>query len=158
MAAIPPALTPATLINDPAYRNALDVWRAPRVNGECMSCHGPDFFDLARTGTLDSDIRRRGIMDGASPAEVEQLIEGVRVVRQAYRLAPENPRTFRPLQPGGAVLPGASTIARDLAFAEEFAKFAPTLTSAQPIRTLADAKRARDELLAIDLVVSVNVV
>lgn len=150
MAAIPPALTPATLINDPAYRNALDVWRAPRVNGECMSCHGPDFFDLARTGTLDSDIRRRGIMDGASPAEVEQLIEGVRVVRQAYRLAPENPRTFRPLQPGGAVLPGASTIARDLAFAEEFAKFAPTLTSAQPIRTLADAKRARDELLAID--------
>jgi hypothetical protein len=115
-----------------------------------MSCHGPDFFDLARIGSSDSDIRRRGIIDGASPAEVEQLIEGIKVVRQAYRLAPENPRTFRPLQPGGAVLPGASTIARDLAFAREFAKFVPTLTSTRPIRTLADAKRARDQLLAVD--------
>ncbi|WP_073973391.1 hypothetical protein [Erythrobacter donghaensis] len=146
----PAPVTPATLASNPAYQSALAVWRAPRVKGECMSCHGPDFFDLARTGSPDSDISRRGQIDGASPAEVEQLIAGIKLVRQAYSLKPENPRTFRPLQPGGAVLPGASTIERDLAFAGELARFAPTLTSAQPVRTLADARRARDELLAID--------
>ena len=145
----PAPVTPATLASNPAYQSALAVWRAPRVKGECMSCHGPDFFDLARTGSPDSDISRRGQIDGASPAEVEQLIAGIKLVRQAYSLKPENPRTFRPLQPGGAVLPGASTIERDLAFAGELARFAPTLTSAQPVRTLADARRARDELLAI---------
>lgn len=144
------AVTPANLASNPTYQSALAVWRAPRVKGECMSCHGPDFFDLARIGAPDSDITRRGQIDGASPAEIDQLIAGIKLVRQAYNLKAENPRTFRPLQPGGAVLPGASTIERDLAFAGELARFAPTLTSEQPIRTLADARRARDELLGID--------
>jgi len=146
----PAAVTPANLATNPVYQTALAVWRAPRIKGECMSCHGPDFFDLARIGSPDSDISRRGIIDGASPAEVEQLIAGIKLVRQAYSLKAENSRTFRPLQPGGEVLPGATTIERDLAFANELARFAPTLTSEQPIRTLADARRARDEVLAVD--------
>ena len=146
----PAPVTPATLASNPTYQAAMAVWRAPRVKGECMSCHGPDFFDLARIGSPDSDISRRGIIDGASPAEVDQLIAGIKLVRQAYNLKAENPRTFRPLQPGGEVLPGASTIERDIAFAGELARFAPSLTSDRPIRTLAAAKRARDELLAID--------
>lgn len=141
---------PGNLSTNPVYRKALAVWRAPREKGECMSCHGPDFFDLARIGAPDSDISRRGLIDGASPEEVGHLIEGIKLVRQAYALAPENPRSFRPLQPGGAVLPGATSIERDLAFAGELARFAPTLTSDRPIRTLADARAARDELLAID--------
>ncbi len=148
--ATPAPVTPATLASNPTYQAAMAVWRAPRIKGECMSCHGPDFFDLARIGSPDADISRRGIIDGASPAEVDQLIAGIKLVRQAYSLKAENPRTFRPLQPGGAVLPGASTIERDVAFAGELARFAPTLTSDRPIRTLTDAKRARDELLAID--------
>jgi hypothetical protein len=146
----PAPVTPTNLASNTTYQAALAVWRAPRVKGECMSCHGPDFFDLARTGSPDRDISRRGQIDGASPVEIEQLIAGVKLIRQAYNLKPENPRTFRPLQPGGAVLPGASNIERDLAFANEFARFAPTMASDQPIRTLADARRARDELLAID--------
>lgn len=132
------------------YQQALDVWRLRREKDSCSSCHGPDFFDLARIGTSDSEIVRRALMDGASEAEGRTLVDGVKAVRAIYGLGPENPRTFRPFQPGGAVLAGSSSIERDLAFAAELEQFLPTLTSAQPIASLADAKRARDEFLAVD--------
>lgn len=145
-----PLATPETVTESPVYQTALAVWRATREKGECMSCHGADFFDLARTGTSDSDIRRRAIIDGASPQEADDLVAGVHLLREAYRLAPEDPRTFRLMQPGGAVLPGDHAIARDLAFATELQAFAPTLAGPFRVSTLAQAQRARDELLAID--------
>lgn len=132
------------------YQAALTMWRTNRAKSSCASCHGPDFFDLARIGTSDPELVRRAKLDGASDAEAQVLIRGVAYLRQTYGLAPENPRSFRPFQPGGAVLPGASNIERDLAFAGELARTMPTLTSATAIRSLADAKRARDEFLAVD--------
>lgn len=133
-----------------AYAAALAMWRAPRVKGACASCHGPDFFDLARIGTTDADALRRARIDGASDAEAADLIAGIKSVRARYALAPEDARSFRPLQPGGAVLPGASSIERDAALGDEMARFMPTLAGNTPIRSLADARRARDELLNVD--------
>lgn len=146
----PVALTPTSLFNHADYRAGLAMWRAPRTKGACMSCHGPDFFDLARTGALDVDLRRRALNDGTSNAEAQALVTAVGLVRAAHKLPAENPRQFRPLQPGGALLAGSSNIERDLAFASELARFMPTLTSTTRIDSLSAAKRARDEFLAID--------
>lgn len=132
------------------YATALAMWRAPRVKGSCASCHGPDFFDLARIGTTVTDAIRRARIDGASEEEANALVAGIETVRARYALPPEDPRSFRPFQPGGAVLPGATSIERDAALGDELANFMPTLSSATPIRSLADAKRARDELLNVD--------
>lgn len=139
----------AELVASPAYRAGLAVWRAPRVKGACMSCHGPDFIDLARIGTAPRDITRRALADGTSRAEAAALVEAVAALRSALVLPVENPRSFRPFQPGGRVLPGASNIARDLAFGRELVKAMPTLGGG-PITQLAAAQAARDEFLAVD--------
>lgn len=132
------------------YTAALAMWRAPRPKDACMSCHGPDFFDLARIGSSDDDIIRRSIIDGANEDEAEALVRGVQFLRTQYNLKPENPRTFRPFQPGGAVLPGSTSLERDNAFGAELEKVLPTLASSKPIRTIEDAIKARNELLAVD--------
>lgn len=144
------ALNARTVSQDPAYKAALAMWRAPRLTGACMTCHGADFFDLAATGVADFDIERRAFADGASIDESRALINAVHLVRQAYVLPTRDPRTFRLLQPGGAVLAGASNVERDLAFAAELAGQAPTLAGSRRIGDLVDAKRARDELLQIN--------
>ena len=144
-------VTPATAAPSEAdYRAALAMWRVPRAKDSCVSCHGPDFIDLARIGTSDSDLIRRAVLDGASSEEAQALLRGVQYLRARYAMPAENPRTFRPFQPGGALLPGANSVERDAAFGEELAKVLPTLTGSTRVATLADAKRARDELLNLD--------
>ena len=140
--------TPATAAS--AYDAGLAVWRKPRAKDSCVSCHGPDFIDLAHIGTTDNDLVRRAIIDGASPAEAQTLLAAVKDMRVRYGMIARDPRTFRPFQPGGSVLPGATSIERDTAFGDELSQRLPTIGSATPIRTLADAHRARDELLAVD--------
>ncbi len=143
--------TPITAVTGNAdYDAALAVWRKPREKDSCAACHGPDFIDLAHIGTTDTDLVRRAIIDGASPTEAETLLRAVKAMRFRYAIQPRDPRTFRPFQPGGAVLPGATSIERDAAFGDELTQRLPTIASAVPIRTLADARRARDELLAVD--------
>lgn len=132
------------------YDAGLAVWRKPREKDSCVSCHGPDFIDLAHIGTTDTDLIRRAVQDGASPAEAETLLKAVKDLRLRYAITPRDPRSFRPFQPGGSVLPGATSIERDAAFGDELIQRLPTIGSATPIRTIADARRARDELLAVD--------
>lgn len=145
------ATTPVTAVTGNAdYDAALAVWRKPREKDSCAACHGPDFIDLAHIGTTDTDLVRRAIIDGASPAEAETLLKAVKAMRVRYAIQPRDPRTFRPFQPGGAVLPGATSIERDAAFGDELTQRLPTIASHVPIRSLADARRARDELLAVD--------
>jgi len=141
---------PADLFADPVYQKALAVWRKPRIKDACSSCHGPDFIDLARIGTADSDITRRAVNDGTTTGEAADLVAGIHLMRTAFNIAPTDPRSFRPLQPGGAVLPGATAVERDLALGEEIGEVMPTVAGAARIATLADAERARDELLAVD--------
>lgn len=142
--------TATQLTGKPLYAAALDMWRAPRPKDACMSCHGPDFVDLARIGSTDTDIVRRSIIDGASEQEAQTLLRAVKDMRATWRMPATNPRSFRLLQPGGAVLAGNTTAERDLALAGELAKALPTLMSAAPIRSSAQAQKARDEVLAFD--------
>lgn len=130
------------------YASALDVWRAARPKDSCMSCHGPDFIDLARIGSTDTDIVRRSIADGASEQEAQTLLRAVKEMRATWRIPTTNARAFRLLQPGGAVLPGNTSAERDLALAGELTKVMPTLMSQAPIRSRAQAEKARDEVLA----------
>lgn len=140
----------AQLTGKPLYAAALDMWRAPRPKDACMSCHGPDFVDLARIGSTDTDIVRRSIADGANEQEAQTLLRAVKEMRATWRMPTTNARSFRLLQPGGAVLAGATSAERDLALAGELAKALPTLMSAAPIRSSAQAQKARDEVLAFD--------
>lgn len=142
--------TASQLTGKPLYAAALDMWRAPRPKDACMSCHGPDFVDLARIGSTDTDIVRRSIIDGASEQEAQTLLRAVKEMRATWRMPTTNARSFRLLQPGGAVLAGNTTAERDLALAGELAKTLPSLMSATPIRSRAQAQKARDEVLAFD--------
>lgn len=115
-----------------------------------MACHGPDFFDLARIGTLDSDIIRRARLDGASEQEAQVLLQGVRALRGQMKLRPVNARQFRPFQPGGAVLPGATRAERDIAFGEVLRVRLPLLMNGR-VGSLAQARAARDQVLSLDI-------
>jgi hypothetical protein len=140
------ALTGVALANE---RLALDAWRAPRQNGACASCHGPDAFDLARMGTTDATLMRRGLADGMSVEEVQLVTGWMKTLRSRFRMSIPNPLTFRPLQPGGSALPGNGPLERDIAFGRQLERLLPTLMSGR-IDSLAKAQQARQEMLAVD--------
>jgi hypothetical protein len=125
------------------------LWRdadpAKHPKGSCSGCHGADWFDLARIGSTDADLVRRAQLDGATPAQAQQLVTAVRAYRARYAMPAENPRTFRPFQPGGAPLPGATGRERDVAFGEQLVRLLPTMAGA-PIRDAATARRAMREI------------
>jgi hypothetical protein len=133
-----------------AQAMAMKLWRdddrARHPKGSCSGCHGADFYDLARIGSTDKDIKRRAIIDGASVEEAAALAQAIGQLRAKAKLPAENARSFRPFQPGGAVLPGARPIERDIAFAESLKPLLPTLFGSR-IATLEAAKQARDEML-----------
>ena len=142
------------------HQIAMTLWRndiaAKHPKGSCASCHGADFFDLARIGTPDTDIIRRAVIDGATPEEAEALRRAVLAMREQMRLPRTNPRQFRPFQPGGSVLRPElasehwipANVQRDVAFAEQLRPLMPTWYGAR-IGTLAQAQRAREEMLDV---------
>jgi len=113
--------------------------------GSCSGCHGVDFFDLARIGSTREHIIRRAVVDGATQAEAENLAEAVALLRTSKALPQTDPRTFRPFQPGGAVLPGATSADKDIAFARQLEGLLPSLSGAR-LATLAAAQTARGEI------------
>ncbi len=131
-------------------RLAKDVWRKPRLKGSCQGCHGPDWFDLARMGSSDATVVRRAIDDGATAAEATILLGQVKAMRVKMRLPGTVATSFRPLQPGGAAISGASPLERDIAFGRQLERLLPTLMGAR-INSLEQAQKAKDELLAIDV-------
>lgn len=148
-------------INFANHQIAMQLWRndlaSKHPKGSCASCHGADFFDLARIGSTDSDIKRRATTDGATEAEANALVAAVRAMRSQYKMPATNARTFRPFQPGGQqLLPdlksdptNVANIKRDIAFAENVAKLTPTLTGVTRIATIQQARQAREEMLDI---------
>jgi hypothetical protein len=146
-----------TLSPEEAQLIAMNLWRNDTLSkhpkGSCAGCHGADFFDLARIGSTDADVRRRALIDGATQQEADALVIAVNHMRQKYSLPVTNARTFRPFQPGGAVLlpalpdaPHIAAVKRDIAFGQQLEKLLPTLFGAR-INSLENAKKARDELL-----------
>jgi hypothetical protein len=132
------------------YATALEMWRRPIPKGSCAGCHGADFFDLARIGTNDATLRRRALGDTATQTEAESLVLAVRQMRLDQKLPTENPQTFRPFQPGGAVLPGNTNLERDIRFGKQLKTFSPTIMGAR-VGTLALAQQSCNELNGINL-------
>jgi hypothetical protein len=131
----------------------MTVWRKPDASGmACANCHAPDAFDLAYIDFGDANIRRRAIFH-VSPTEADQLVAMVQALRARHNItAPKPAAEFRPFQPGGTVLPGATAAERDLAFARTLVAKLPTLMGeGAVIDSPAKALRARDELLAFRL-------
>lgn len=133
-----------------AQEVAMKLWRdddrTQHPKGSCSGCHGADFYDLARIGSTQTDILRRAKIDGASAQEATALAQAIQQIRARDGLPLENPRTFRPFQPGGAVLAGAMPLERDINFARSLEPLLPTLFGAR-IDSLEKAKQARAELL-----------
>lgn len=128
---------------------ALALWQdndeTKHPKGSCSGCHGVDFFDLARIGSTRETIIRRALVDGATQAEAENLADAVALLRTQKALPQTNPRSFRPFQPGGAVLPGATGADKDIAFARQLESLLPGLSGAR-LGTLAAAQQAQAQL------------
>jgi hypothetical protein len=147
-----PPPEPLVDLGDPTAvsQTAMNLWRKQQVKGSCSGCHGADFYDLARIGSSDFTIHRRATGDGATENEAKALVQAVRNAREKYQLTAENPLEFRPFQPGGAPLPGNTTIERDIALGRQLQTITPTLMGTQ-VDSLEKAKAACNEMLAINL-------
>jgi hypothetical protein len=146
----PPEPPPSSFTPEEARRVAMNLWRdddrVRHPKGSCSGCHGADFYDLARIGSTETDIVRRAKIDGATPTEAAALARAIQDLRAREQLPAENPRAFRPFQPGGAPVVGATSLKRDINFAKSLEPLLPTLWGTR-IDSLEDALRARDELL-----------
>ncbi len=133
------------------FAEGLAAWRRPggKFNSACSSCHAPDAFDIAQFNFDDDTIRRRALAH-VDAADANKIIALVHAVREKYQLKPLDPMLDRPLQPGGLVLPGATPADRDLAFGQSLSSVLPTLMTDR-IDSLQKAKKARDEILAVDV-------
>lgn len=139
----------------PPYSEAiaagLVAWRTPDVNGNtCAGCHAPDGLDLAFPAYTREDIVRRA-NNHLDPESAEAIADMIEAVRDHYGWVPTvDPREYRPLQPGGEVLPGSTPIERDAVFAESLVERGLLLAVGE-VDDLDAAIAARDELVALDV-------
>jgi len=135
---------------DAAYRNGLAAWRTVGRRGRaCTSCHSPDAIDLALLGYPDATLREEGAKD-LEGATLDAVVKLVHAQRRRFPLARTCSPDWRPFQPTGAVLPGATARERDASFARELAQRTPLLYAGR-VATGADARAALRELQAVDL-------
>ena len=125
-------------------------FRAPgaiQAGASCASCHAPDGYDLAYFDFDDATLRRRA-EPHLSAEHADRIVALVHALRRRDGIAPRDHRTARPLQPGGAVLPGATVAERDLAFGRQ-----PRVRALfpRPVLSAAEARDARDRWLAVDV-------
>jgi mono/diheme cytochrome c family protein len=137
---------------DEAYTRGLKAWRTQGDvdQNACAFCHAADAMDLAFIGYTDGAIYRRAFTHVSQPV-VDDVIDMVHALRAKYKIVqPPDPIKYRPFQPGGAVLPGATAAERDKAFGQELKDMGLTIMGA-PINTAADAHKAWDEMAGLNL-------
>ncbi len=135
----------------------IEAFRTPGIIDEgasCANCHAPDGLDLAYFDFSDEDLLRRGSAHASdkpgrlSHAQLEDIVALVHALRAEHQIIPKDPKTHRPLQPGGEVLPGDTPQERDLAFGQQLEqtfRFASV-----PVLDRKEAMRQRDEWLAVN--------
>lgn len=128
-------------------------WRTPDGNGiSCAQCHGPAGYDVAVFSFDQLDLRRATAphLDDAAADRIFKMIE---LHRRNYPPADglKDVTTFRPFQPTGVVLGGATSPQeqRDAAFGNYAAS--QFLYAQGRIDTLAKALAARDQLVSLDV-------
>jgi len=137
---------------DEAYTRGLKAWRTAGSvdNNACVFCHGPDAMEFASLGYSDAQIYRRAFTH-VSQQVADDVVDMVHALRARYNIAsPPDPAVARPFQPGGEVLPGATTSERDAAFGQELKDMGLSLMG-PAINDAATAHKAFDELKALNL-------
>lgn len=144
-----------------ALSAGLEVWRFVGKVGACAGCHAPDGFDLAKIGYSDADIERRAL-DHVDQQKADTLVAYVHALRQKHGLSELlHPAKFRPEQPGfeafAETTPGLQVTdpkaqdERDEAFMRALTDDLGLLWATGKVASLEQAKKARAELLAVDL-------
>lgn len=135
---------------DQKFRAGLAVWRRPDAHGAaCASCHSPDAIDLAVIAYPDDAIMRRGLAH-LSPVQMTAIVDLVHAQRRRFGITRPCSRDWRPFQPGGEVLPGATPAEQERSFWSEL-QARGILVATSTIATAADAERAWQQLAALDL-------
>ena len=147
----PDAVPPATPADAELIQKGLVAFNKPDARGRaCVSCHSPTGLEIAEFNFSDENIIRRAEAH-VNSSEAQLIVAMVHARRRQYKIdQPLDPMNDRPLQPGGAVLPGATAADRDRAFGLEIDKRLPLLTRGK-IDSLAKAREAEREVLAVDL-------
>ncbi|MEM9191108.1 MAG: cytochrome c [Myxococcota bacterium] len=133
-----------------AYQRGMQAWREPDHEGvACANCHSPDAVDLAVIGYTDDAILRRSGLH-IPPELAATVVDLVHAQRRRFNITEPCSRDWRPLQPGGRVLPGDTPEEQDQAYAEELLTRNLTLVSGV-VETLDDAQVVFDEMARVNL-------
>ncbi|MEM9188733.1 MAG: cytochrome c [Myxococcota bacterium] len=132
-----------------ARAEGLDLWRKPDPAGvACANCHTVDGFDVAIMGLPDHAIMRRGRLH-LETEDVLKIVKFIHAQRRHFNIRKPCHPQYRPLQPGGTVLPGDSAAAQDLAFGQQLEAMGYRITTT--VRTIEDAELAMQEVVETDL-------
>ncbi|MEM9194826.1 MAG: cytochrome c [Myxococcota bacterium] len=133
-----------------AFARGMEAWRKPDHEGiACGNCHSPDALDLAIIGyTDDAVLRRSGLHIPAEDAAA--VVDLIHAQRRRFNITRTCARDWRPLQPGGEVLPGDTPAEQDLAFGEVLRDRDYQIMTGR-VETLEDAKAVMTEMADVDL-------
>ncbi|MEM9188741.1 MAG: cytochrome c [Myxococcota bacterium] len=132
-----------------ARAEGLVAWRTPDADGvACANCHTPDAIDLALLGYPDHAIIRRGRLH-LDPVDTVKVAKFIHAQRRHFNITEPCHPSYRPLQPGGEVLPGDTAEEQDAAFGASL-RDRELLLAAGTVRNLEDAEQAIAEVQAID--------
>lgn len=131
-------------------RDGLAMFRKRDAHGAaCASCHSPDGLDLALIGYPDATILRRALMH-LSPDDALVVRDFVHAQRRHWGITRPCSPSWRVLQPGGEVLPGATVGEQEVAFFEQLAEQGSLIATAK-IDSPPIALRAYEQLATLDL-------
>lgn len=130
--------------------NGLIAFRKPDAKNEaCSSCHAPDGIDLAVIAYPDDAIlRRAGLHVPAEQAQV--ILDFIHAQRRHYNIKAPCSTDWRPLQPGGSVLPGDTAKEQDESFWAEIRK-RNILVAKAAVETEAESTAAWKELATLNI-------
>ena len=155
-----PSLSPETPEPklDQIIAEGVKAFRKPgaiQQGAACANCHAPDGLDLAYFDIDSKTLKRRAephvgefshLLSKSDFDKIKKMVEALRI---KYNITPKDLMDFRPLQPGGEVLPGNTAAERDHAFGQQLTQMDFSFVT-EPVLSLEDARRHRDEWLSVN--------
>jgi cytochrome c553 len=153
--------TPTKTVTHPSLSWTIDEAKAKKATGlaafrkkdahgaACANCHAPDGLDLAVLAYPDAAILRRATLH-LPPEDGPLLVDLIHAQRRLYNIQTPCSLEWRPLQPGGRPLEGATALEQDLAYFRELKAHNVKVVSSR-IQNKADAAAAAQELLTLNI-------